>query len=216
MNEAFVGGPWALNASVAVTESKAQNAEVNARITPITPEGTAARAAEISRLFREHNAALIKFVLTKVRSEQEAKDVAQEAYVRLLQLDRPVAVSYLRWYLFRIARNVAADHYRHSRVRARISELEALEGLDASSPTESSAIAADQLATLLLALKELSGSCQKAFFLHKFRGLSTAEVAKCMHITDRMVRHHVRKALLYCRFRCDGLRKEEALHLAAS
>ncbi|MDB6160155.1 MAG: hypothetical protein JWO04_3861, partial [Gammaproteobacteria bacterium] len=26
----------------------------------------------------------------------------------------------------------------------------------------------------------------------------------------------VRKALLYCRFRCDGLRKEEALHLAAS
>jgi RNA polymerase sigma-70 factor (ECF subfamily) len=213
MNEAFVYGPWALNASAAVTESKAQNAEATARM---TPEGTAARVAEISRLFREHNAALIKFVLTKVGSEQEAKDVAQEAYVRLLQLDRPVAVRYLRWYLFRIARNIAADHYRHLRVRARISELEALEGLDASSPTESSAIAADQLATLLSALKELSGSCQKAFFLHKFTGLSTAEVAKCMHITDRMVRHHVRRALLYCRFRCDGLPKEEALHLAAS
>jgi DNA-directed RNA polymerase specialized sigma24 family protein len=101
MNEAFVGGPWALNASVAVTESKAQNAEATARI---TLEGAAARVAEISRLFREHNAALIKFALTKVGSEQEAKDVAQEAYVRLLQLDRPVAVSYLRWYLFRIAR----------------------------------------------------------------------------------------------------------------
>lgn len=213
MNEAFVGGSWELKASAAVTQSKAQNAQSTVWS---TPEGTAARAAQISRLFCEYNADLIKYVLTKVRSEQEAKDVAQEAYVRLLQLDRPLAVSYLRWYLFRIARNIAADHYRHSRVRARISELEALKDLDASSPTESSAIAADQLATLLLALKELSGSCQKAFFLHKFRGLSTTEVAKCMDITDRMVRHHVRKALLYCRFRCDGLPKEEALHLAAS
>src|ERR1700730_14557583 len=136
MNEAFVDGPWASNAS-AVTESKAQNAEATARV---APEGTAARVAEISRLFREHNAALIKFVLTKVGSEQEAKDVAQEAYVRLLQLDRPVAVRYLRWYLFRIARNIAADHYRHSRVRARLSELGAFEGLDASSPTESGVI----------------------------------------------------------------------------
>ena len=213
MNEAFVGGPWALNGSVAVSESKAPNAEATARI---TPEVRAARAEEISRLFREHNAALIKFVLAKVRSEQEAKDVAQEAYARLLQLDRPVAGSYLRWYLFKIARNIAADHYRHSRIRARLAELDASEGLDPSSPTENGAIAADQLAALLSALKDLPENCQKAFLLHKFRGLSTGEVAKCMQITDRMVRNHVRKALLYCRFRCDGLPREEALHLLKS
>jgi RNA polymerase sigma-70 factor (ECF subfamily) len=213
MDEAFVGGPWASNASATDTESKGQHAEAAGWI---APQGTAARAAELAGLFREHNAGLIKFVLSKVRNEQEAKDVAQEAFVRLLQLDRPVAVSYLRWYLFKIARNIAADHYRHSRVRARVCELDAFEGVDASSPTESGAIAADQLATLLSALKELSESCQKAFLLHKFRGLSTAEVAKCMDITDRMVRHHVRKALLYCRFRCDGFPKEEALRLAES
>ena len=60
---------------------------------------TAAPAAEtgdVERLFREHNAALLRFIAAKVGSEQEAREIAQEAYVHLLQLDHPEAISYLR------------------------------------------------------------------------------------------------------------------------
>jgi RNA polymerase sigma-70 factor (ECF subfamily) len=216
MNKAYIAGPWALTEAAGVTEARALECKSAARDATSGETPALTRAEEISRLCREHNRELIKFLLTRVRNEQEAKDVAQEAYMRLLQLDGPVGVGYLRWYLFKIARNIAADHYRHSRIRARLSELDTAAEVDPSSPTENSAIAADQLAALLSALKDLPESCQKAFLLHRFRGLSTVEVAKCMHITDRMVRNHVRRALLYCRFRCDGLTKTEALRLASS
>jgi len=216
MNNAFVARPWAVDGAATVTGARAQDTEFTTAAQASEGTDASARTEEISRLFREHNSALLKFVLTRVRNEQEARDIAQETYVRLLQLDRPVVVSYLRWYLFKIARNIAADHYRHARIRTRFSGLDTFEVLDASSPTEAGVIAADELATLREALTELSRNCRDAFFLHRFDGLSTTEVAKRMHITDRMVRNHVRKALLYCRFRCDGFSKEEAMRLASS
>ena len=63
---------------------------VQSRTQPPAPEGERApaelRSTVIQRLFEEHNRTLIGFLRARLRSEAEARDVAQEAYVRLLQL----------------------------------------------------------------------------------------------------------------------------------
>src|SRR5262245_1247058 len=82
-----------------------------------------ARAALIERLFREHNEALVRFLLSRLRSPQEAQEVAQEAYVRLLNLDEPGAVSYLRAFLFRTAANLAVDRLRREEMHTRATAL---------------------------------------------------------------------------------------------
>jgi DNA-directed RNA polymerase specialized sigma24 family protein len=43
----------------------------------------------VERLFREHNEALVRFLLARLRSRQAALEVAQEAYVRLLVWTSP-------------------------------------------------------------------------------------------------------------------------------
>src|ERR1700692_2213882 len=48
----------------------------------------------------------------RVGPHTEGVEVAQEAYVRLLSLDRPGAVSYLRAFLFKTAANIAIDRRR--------------------------------------------------------------------------------------------------------
>jgi RNA polymerase sigma factor (sigma-70 family) len=169
------------------------------------------RAAAISQLFRDHNRALVNFLLTKVPDEQEAREVAQEAYVKLLQLDQPVATGILRWYLFKIARRIAIDRQRQRVARHRIDRLDVDDGLDLGNPTEGRVIAADELARLLQALRELPEKCQHAFLLQRFRGLSPPEIAARLGITDRMVRHHVSRALIYCRHRLEGFSREETL-----
>ena len=68
-------------------------------------------AQRISRLFSEHNESLIQFLATRLRSVQEAKEVAQEAYVRLLSLEDSGAVSFLRAFLFKTAANLAVDRH---------------------------------------------------------------------------------------------------------
>src|SRR3977135_2115069 len=65
------------------------------------------RATVVERLFRDHNAALIRFLRGRVGSHNEALEVAQEAYVRLLSLDRPGAVSSVRSVLSKTAANIA-------------------------------------------------------------------------------------------------------------
>src|SRR5688572_644070 len=75
------------------------------------------RIALVKRLFEEHNRTLVSFLHARLHCEQEARDVAQEAYVRLLQLDGHGAISFLRSYLFRIAENLAVDRLRERRSR---------------------------------------------------------------------------------------------------
>src|ERR1700732_5026585 len=79
------------------------------------PGNETSGAALIERLFREHNEALVRFLRGRVESHNEALEVAQEAYVRLLSLDQPGAVSYLRAFLFKTAANMAIDRRRRHR-----------------------------------------------------------------------------------------------------
>lgn len=180
-------------------------------------EGTAPTAAEegraqaISRLFQDHNAALLSYLVARLRNEAEAREVAQEAYVRLLQLDQPVATSFLRAYLFRIAKGIAIDRHRQRTTRERLDQQSVVEELSLVSPIESSVMAENELAVLLAALRELPLNCQRAFLLHRFNDLSTVEIAERMGVSDRMVRKYIKRALMYCRFRVEGMSEEDAL-----
>src|SRR5580700_4648802 len=87
------------------------------------PDHEESRAQVVERLFREHNEALIRFLRGRVGSHHEAREVAQEAYVRLLSLDQPGAVSYLRAFLFKTAANIAIDRRRRHRNYTKVSQL---------------------------------------------------------------------------------------------
>jgi RNA polymerase sigma-70 factor (ECF subfamily) len=171
---------------------------------------TEGRAEAISQLFREHNRALVNFLLTRLHDEQEAKEAAQEAYVKLLQLDQPVASGILRWYLFKIARCIAIDRQRQHSTRGRLDRLEVFDELDAGNPTEGQAMASDELARLQSALDELPRKHRRVFMLQRFEGLSTAQIAAQMGLTDRMIRHYIQRGLVYCRFRLEGASRADA------
>src|ERR1051326_5478723 len=80
------------------------------------------RAPELARLFQAHNRQLVSFLVQRLGNEGEAREVAQEAYVRVLQLDQPGAVSFLRAYLYRTAANIAIDRIRHRQRAERLDE----------------------------------------------------------------------------------------------
>jgi RNA polymerase sigma factor (sigma-70 family) len=176
-------------------------------------EGVESRAALVTRLFREHNQALISLLTLRLHSVQDAKEVAQESYVRLLQLDRPEVASLLRGYLFRIASNLAVDRLRQRSVRHRSAaavEAELFEELDTRGDPERRTLVDEELQFVESCLDELSPACRRAFSLHRLHDKSVAEIAMEMNVTERMVRHHLTRALVYCQLRLRGASKEEA------
>jgi RNA polymerase sigma factor (sigma-70 family) len=170
-------------------------------------EDSQQRAELVTRLFREHNEALIRFLALRLRSQQEAKEVAQEAYVRLLKLDQPGAVSFLRAFLFKTAANLAVDRIRHEQMARRVArETKFLDELTAQPTPEQSATHAQELKLAERLIDELPPKCRRAFLLHKVYGLDFGDIAKQMGLGERMVRTYVCRAILYCRAGLDAAR----------
>lgn len=79
-------------------------------------EGNAA-TVDARHLFREHGAAVYRFALVLVRHHQDAEDVVQETFMKLLQhLQSGGNADNLRGWLFTVAAHAARDRQRR-RVR---------------------------------------------------------------------------------------------------
>jgi RNA polymerase sigma-70 factor (ECF subfamily) len=163
------------------------------------PPAQETRGALIEKIFREHNSSLLRFLQARLSSSQDAREVAQEAYVRLLQLDSPGAIGFLRAYLFKTAANLATDRLRHRRV-TQLNVNEDFFSLEPPTPHDTLAAQQD-LDVLSEALDELSPKCREVFMLRRLGNLQTDEIARRTHIGPRMVRIYIAQALAHCHMR---------------
>jgi len=159
--------------------------------------------AVIERLFREHNSALLRFVAVKLGSEQEAQEVAQEAYVRLLRLDHPEAISYLRAFLFKTAANLALDRLRARSRRPDTRPLSEGELAIFHLSPDRQLEAHQAMEIVREALAELPVKCREALLLYRLFGLRQPEIARRLGIRERMVRMHIARAIEHLRLRMD-------------
>ena len=162
------------------------------------------RAAEVSQLFREHNRALVLFLASRLKDIQAAREVAQEAYVRVLELENLGAVGFLRSYLFKVAGNLAIDRMRQQQSRARLDRISDIDDFLDHLPPERTVIAREELAFLGRVVGELPAKYQQAFRMHRLEDQPFEEIARQMGLKERMVRRYVTNALLYLRLRREG------------
>jgi len=153
----------------------------------------------VARLFHEHNDSLIRFLAHKLRSWQEAREVAQEAYVRLLNLDKPDTSSFLRAFLFKTASNIAVDRLRHRQRCPHVNDAELFENLEDARTAEDWVSGEQELNILAGLVDELPPKCRRAFLLHRLEGMPISNIAVQMQLSPRQVRDYVLRGLLYCR-----------------
>jgi RNA polymerase sigma-70 factor (ECF subfamily) len=163
-----------------------------------------AHEQRIEQLFQEHNRSLVRFLASRLHSQEEAREIAQEAYVRLLRLDEPDTIGYLRSYLFRIAANLAIDRLKQRERRGQLRNLVFFDTDASSPPPEKGLDAVEELAVIRLAIEELPPNCRAAFLMHKVHELSIDETAERMQLSIRMVRLYVARALAHCRERLEA------------
>ncbi len=163
------------------------------------------RASALSSLFSEHNRTLVRFINARLRNEQESHEIAQEAYVKMLQLDRcPGTPSFMRHYLFRVAENLAVDRIRQRYSRSRLDQLASIDDVFQEPVAERIVLAGEELALLRAAVAELPEKYREAFRLVKLEDESFPQAAELMQLSERMVRKYVTRALLYIRLRREG------------
>ncbi len=144
---------------------------------------------------RDHHRTLLNLLSSKLHSATDAKDIAQEAYVRLLQLDCPSTIRHLRGWVFRTALNLATDRLRERTRRARDEHLVRLHTEREAAPSaERVWIEKQGWEQLQLQVDRLPPKCREAFMLVELQAQTIPQVAAHMGVKPNTVCQLVRRA----------------------
>lgn len=167
----------------------------------------------ITEAYRTFYTELRQFLGRRLDSTADAEDLTQETFTHWLKWSKPGVVHQPRAFLYQIARNVLRDHQRRQDVRPSLegddAMISTLPDPDTHGGPEMQAARQQRLQQLAQVLEELPPRRREAFILHKFDGLSQAEVAARMGITLSMVEKHVASALLHCKRQIQARERDE-------
>lgn len=160
------------------------------------------RQSDVRRFYSEHGEELQRYLTRRLNCAQTAADLTQEVFVRLMRSETAGTVENPRAYLYRIASNLLADHFRGVKRRADVAVTPLWEAVADEAPSpERAVLTRDELRRLERAIEELPPRQRDVMLLHKFDGLSYEAIAERLGIAKNTVMVHMMRALAHCRER---------------
>lgn len=162
----------------------------------------------LEELFQSHGPGLVRFLSRKMKSPEDAEDIAQNAFIRVQRVANSGELDNLKAYLYQTASNLAIDQLRREKLHNNYVNLETNKHLysDESSPSMSDHCTPERLLTARRQLKEINKAldnlpvkCRQAFLLHRNKGLSYSEIAQEMCVSVSSVEKYILQSLKSCR-----------------
>jgi len=145
-----------------------------------------------------HFDGLNRFLVRRVTTPEGAADLTQEVFTRILERgDKIEEIRHPRGYLFRSAKNLAAELWRAPNQEF----VEAIEDWEhgLSDSPEDILHHRQTLSALLTAIENLPPRCREVFLLHRFEGMSYPEIATQLGIGISAVEKQMMRAMKACR-----------------
>jgi RNA polymerase sigma-70 factor (ECF subfamily) len=160
----------------------------------------AEQRAAITQLFADHRDRLQQYLRLRLANEEDAAELAQEAYLRMLRVKRADLIRHPQAYLYRIAHNLLHELYTGRIVNTDVDvELDLLESDDLS--PQQHAVLTTRRQLIERAIEELPAKCRAALLLHWHEGLTQAEIGKRMQLSRQMVQKYLAQGLAHCQKR---------------
>jgi len=158
----------------------------------------------VERLFAGNRTALLAFFRRFVREPSDARDLAQEVYLRMLRVRDTEKIQNPEGYLFTVAANLLKE--RRAMERRHGSEVDAADEeiqffLAEASNVDGEIDHAVRVRRLREVLKQLPAKGQAVIMLQYMHGLSHKEIAERIEISPRMVKKYLAKSIALCRLR---------------
>ncbi len=148
---------------------------------------------------REERTALLKFLRTRLPTEEDAQDAAQDSMTRMVRYRDTEPAGAWKRLLYRIAVNVAYDQLRYARshhATVHISYEDALDTVPAETPTLDEQLGQRQaLAEVTEVILGLPPRSREIFLLNRVQGMTYMQVADTCGISLKAVEKHMTKAL---------------------
>jgi RNA polymerase sigma-70 factor (ECF subfamily) len=145
--------------------------------------------------FRDYDKQLHRYLIRRMPRPQDAEDLAQEVYLRLLRIDSAKRVHKPLAYIYGIASHVVADYRSDTRHEREFVSDDAEETPEGAEPPVDDLIDRLNLQQQLeRALTQLPATQAQVLLAHKHRGLSYQEVAAELGLSIHTVEKYVTQA----------------------
>lgn len=155
----------------------------------------------IDVLYRRYHEMLRRFLARRHVSPDEAADIVQETYCRILKAGNPESIRHPRAFLIKTATNVLLNQDKHRRASpdGQAGDLERIE-LETDDPSPYRTLKGEQeWAIVRQALDELAPKCREVFVMHRFEHLSYAQISEELDLSVSMIEKYVSQALSFLR-----------------
>ena len=151
-------------------------------------------------IMRRYNQRLFRVALSILGNDDEAEDVTQDAYVRsYMHLDQFEGRAKFSTWLTKIAVHEALARLR---ARQRIVEIDAMSGavedsmvLESKSPSPEQEVMTQTIKIVLeSAIEKLPETYRSVFMMREVEGMSTAETAECLDLSEESVKVRLHRA----------------------
>lgn len=149
---------------------------------------------------------LLLYIKNKVSNKDNAQDIVQETYERVIAISNTQKIENERALLYKVAKNLIIDL---SRKNKNITEIPFEKDTHIEKYlTEDEVIKQNQQDILMQELKKLPAKRKEAFVLHILEGYTKEEVANIMNISFQAVEKHISRATIELK---EKIRKKEEL-----
>jgi RNA polymerase sigma-70 factor (ECF subfamily) len=148
----------------------------------------------------EYPPELHSYLMRRLRNREDAQDLAQETYLRFLQLPDTGVVRNPAAYLFRIAFNLLTE-WRHRKDRSVVNYDSDLLSKQPD-PATSQPQPIEQLLSqehLEKVLEQIPATYRRVLIMSKCEGLSNAQIAAALDVTPDTVMRYLGRAVAFAR-----------------
>ena len=163
-------------------------------------EWSLSQSHTVETLYQAHNSWLTGWLRRKLGCPQNAADLAQDTFMRLLTARETPAINEPRAFLTLVAKRVLFNHYRRQDLERAYLQALADRPEQVAPSEEHKAIILQTLLELDQLLDGLPTQVKRAFLLAQMDGLSYAQIGAQLGISIATVKRHLNKAALRCYF----------------
>ena len=154
----------------------------------------------LEELYRYHSKRLVGYVYNFLRSENEAEEIVQEAFLKLHSVKKPEKIISHKAFLYRIAHNLAMNTLRRRRIvkfdtGVNMEEIE----VESNEPLADQQLSSKQEFKIFCdAAAKLPPKCRQAFILRVIHKKSFKEVSQELNIAISTAEKHVLHGMREC------------------
>lgn len=165
-----------------------------------------AERANVQSLYQDHQPWLLAWLRKKIGCPHGAADLSQDTFLRLVEQPGSTVLREPRAWLLVVANRLLINRYERRRVEAETLRAVALMLESQAAPDPEQLLASRQLLTCVMGwlMGELPARQRQALLLVRLDGLSAADAARRLSISERSARLYVAQALAHCHARLYG------------